>query len=323
MRAIQVQATGGIDQLQLVDLPLPEPGPDQVRIKVTAAGLNFIDVYHRTGLYPLPLPFTLGLEGAGTIDAVGPDVQGWQIGDRVATAAGSGTYAEYALVHTAKLVRVPATVELELAAAAMLQGMTAHYLTHSTYPLKAGDTLLLHAAAGGVGLLLVQIAKQIGARVIGTVSTEAKAALVRAAGADEVIRYTEADFVARVQELTAGRGVDVVYDSVGKSTYEGSLACLRPRGYMVFFGNASGPVPPIDPLALSRGGSLFLTRPTLAHHTATPEELAWRAGALFDWIGAGTVQVRIDRRYDLADAGKAHNALEGRETAGKVLLLPA
>jgi NADPH2:quinone reductase len=322
MRAIQVLETGDTDQLRLIEAPVPQPGPDQVRIKVTAAGLNFIDVYHRTGLYPLPLPFTLGLEGAGTIDAVGANVRDWQVGDRVATAAGSGTYAEYALVQPTKLVHVPDAVDLDQAAAVMLQGMTAHYLTHSTYPLKAGETLLLHAAAGGVGLLLVQIAKKIGARVIGTASTEAKAALAHAAGADEVIRYTEEDFVARVKQLTDGRGVDVVYDSVGKSTYEGSMASLRPRGYMVFFGNASGPVPPLDPLILSRNGSLFLTRPTLASYTATPEELAWRAGDLFSWIAAGELQVRIDRRYDLADAGAAHRALEGRETAGKVLIVP-
>ncbi|PDW00434.1 quinone oxidoreductase family protein [Candidatus Chloroploca asiatica] len=322
MRAIHVHATGGPEVLQLVDITPPEPGPGQVRVHVAAIGLNFIDTYHRTGLYKLPLPFTPGMEFAGTIDALGAGVTGWTVGDRVATASGSGGYAEYALAPVERLVAVPAEVALNQAAAVMLQGMTAHYLVTSTYPLKSGETCLVHAAAGGVGLLLVQMAKAIGARVIGTVSTEAKAALARGAGADEVIFYTSEPFPQRVRELTDGRGVDVVYDSVGATTWEGSLDSLRPRGMMVTFGNASGPVPPVSPLVLSSKGSLFLTRPTLAHYIATSEELAWRAGDIFAWIGSGKLNVRIDRSYPLADAAAAHRALEGRETTGKVLILP-
>jgi NADPH2:quinone reductase len=322
MQAVRVHETGGPEQLRFEDAPLPEPGQGQVRVKVTACGLNYIDTYHRTGLYPLPLPFTPGLEFAGTIDALGPGVSGWQFGDRVATASGIGGYAQFALAPADKLVRVPEGVTFDQAAALMLQGMTAHYLAHSTFPLKAGDTCLIHAAAGGVGLLLVQIAKRAGARVFGTVSTAEKAALAEAAGADVVIRYTEENFVERVRELTNLRGVDVVYDSVGASTWEGSLDCLRPRGMMVTFGNASGPVQPISPLLLSAKGSIFLTRPTLAHYIATPEDLAWRAGDLFNWVAAGELDVRIDRRFPLAEAADAHRALEGRQTAGKVLLIP-
>jgi NADPH2:quinone reductase len=308
--------------LRFEDVPLPEPAAGQVRVQVAACGLNYIDTYHRTGLYPLPLPFIPGLELAGTIEALGPDVSGWNVGDRVATASGIGGYAQFALVPADKLVRVPDGVELDLAAAIMLQGMTAHYLAYSTFPLKAGDTCLIHAAAGGVGLLLVQIAKRLGARVFGTVSTAEKAALASAAGADTVIRYTEENFVERVRELTDMRGVDVVYDSVGASTWEGSLNCLRPRGMMVTFGNASGPVQPISPLLLSAKGSIFLTRPTLAQYIATPEELAWRAGDLFNWVAQGALDVRVDQRYPLAEAADAHRALEGRATAGKVLLVP-
>jgi NADPH2:quinone reductase len=322
MQAVRVHETGGPEQLRFEDAPLPEPGQGQVRVKVIACGLNYIDTYHRTGLYPLPLPFTPGLEFAGTIDALGPGVSGWQFGDRVATASGIGGYAQFALAPADKLVRVPEGVTFDQAAALMLQGMTAHYLAHSTFPLKAGDTCLIHAAAGGVGLLLVQIAKRAGARVFGTVSTAEKAALAEAAGADVVIRYTEENFVERVRELTNLRGVDVVYDSVGASTWEGSLDCLRPRGMMVTFGNASGPVQPISPLLLSAKGSIFLTRPTLAHYIATPEDLAWRAGDLFNWVAAGELDVRIDRRFPLAEAADAHRALEGRQTAGKVLLIP-
>lgn len=322
MQAVRVHETGGPEQLRFEDAPLPEPGQGQVRVKVTACGLNYIDTYHRTGLYPLPLPFTPGLEFAGTIDALGPGVSGWQFGDRVATASGIGGYAQFALAPADKLVRVPEGVTFDQAAALMLQGMTAHYLAHSTFPLKAGDTCLIHAAAGGVGLLLVQIAKRAGARVFGTVSTAEKAALAEAAGADVVIRYTEENFVERVHELTNLRGVDVVYDSVGASTWEGSLDCLRPRGMMVTFGNASGPVQPISPLLLSAKGSIFLTRPTLAHYIASPEDLAWRAGDLFNWVAAGELDVRIDRRFPLAEAADAHRALEGRQTAGKVLLIP-
>lgn len=322
MRAIRVHETGGPEMLRYDEAPTPEPAPDQVRVKVAAVGLNYIDTYHRTGLYKMPLPFIPGGEFAGTIDAVGAEVQGWAVGDRVATASGSGGYAEYALAPAAKLVRVPENVELEQAAAVLLQGMTAHYLVTSTYPLKAGESCLVHAAAGGVGLLLVQIAKKIGATVYGTVSTEEKAALAREAGADEVIRYTEESFSQRVRELTGGRGVDVVYDSVGATTYEGSLDSLRPRGYFVSFGNSSGPVPPLAPLVLSSKGSLFMTRPTLGHYIATPEELAWRANDLFAWLADGSLKPRIDRSYPLEQAAEAHIALEGRQTAGKVLIIP-
>jgi NADPH2:quinone reductase len=322
MRAIRVHEIGGPEVLRFEEAPLPEPAPDQVRVKVAATGLNYIETYHRTGLYKLPLPFIPGAEFAGTIDAVGSEVQGWAVGERVATASGSGGYAEHGLAPAAKLVRVPEGVELKQAAAVILQGLTAHYLTHSTYPLKAGETAIVTAAAGGVGLLLVQIAKRLGARVFGLVSTEEKAALARDAGVDEVIMYTEVKFSQRARELTGGRGVDVVYDSVGKSTWEQTLDSLRPRGYAVFFGNASGPVPGIEPLALSTRGSLFMTRPTLAHYIATEEELAWRAGDLFSWIAAGELKVHIDREIPLADAAEAHRLLEGRQTTGKVLLIP-
>ncbi|NTV64268.1 MAG: quinone oxidoreductase [Oscillochloris sp.] len=322
MRAIRFHETGGPEVLRYEEVPLPEPGPGLVRVKVAATGLNYIETYHRSGLYPMPLPFTPGGEFAGTIDALGPDVSGWALGDRVATASGTGGYAEYALAPIDKLVAVPAGVDLNLAAAVMLQGMTAHYLVFSTFPLKAGDTCLVHAAAGGVGLLLVQLASRIGARVIGTAGSPAKAALARAAGADEVILYRDEDFAPRVRELTGGRGVDVVYDSVGKDTWEGSLDCLRPRGMLVSFGNSSGAVPAVSPLVLSAKGSLFLTRPTLWHYIATSEELAWRAGDLFGAIAAGALQVRVDRSFPMAEAAAAHRALQARETAGKVLLIP-
>jgi NADPH:quinone reductase len=322
MFAIRVHEVGGPEQLRYEEIDAPEPGSGYVRVSVSAAGLNYIDTYHRSGLYQMPLPFTPGLEIAGTIDAIGPDVTGWQVGDRVATATASGGYAQQALVPAEKLVRVPENVDLDLAAAVMLQGMTAHYLVYTTFPLKEGDTCLVHAAAGGVGLLLCQLASQLGARVIGTTSTEEKAALARKAGASEIIFYNNEDVPTRVKELTSGRGVDVVYDSVGASTWEGSINSLRPRGMMVSFGNASGPVPPVSPLVLSSKGSLFLTRPTLAHYTATSEELAWRAGDLFRMIGEGTLEVRVDKRYPLAEAEAAHRALQGRETTGKVLLIP-
>lgn len=322
MRAIRVYETGGPEVLRLEELPPPEPAADQVRVRVAAIGLNYIDTYFRTGLYKQPLPFTPGQEFAGTIDAIGSAVSGWAVGDRVATPSGIGGYAEYALAPAARLVRVPEDVEFDRAAAILVQGITAHYLAYSTYPLRNGESCLIHAAAGGVGLLLVQIAKRLGATVYGTVSTEEKAALARAAGADEVILYTQEQFSQRVRELTNGRGVDVVYDMVGKSTWEGSIDSLRPRGMLALVGNASGPVPPIDPLLLSAKGSLFLTRPTVASYIATPEELAWRAGDLFHWIAKGELDVRIDRRYPLAEAAAAHIALEGRQTAGKVLIMP-
>lgn len=322
MFAIRVHEVGGPEQLRYEEIPAPEPAAGQVRVRVAASGLNYIDTYHRSGLYKVALPFTLGIEIAGTIDALGSGVSGWQVGDQVASASAIGGYAEYALAPADKLVRVPAAVDLKLAAAVLLQGMTAHYLTHSTFPLKAGDTCLVHAAAGGVGLLLCQIAGKLGARVLGTVSTEEKANLARSAGAAEIIFYTREDVAARVRELTGGRGVDVVYDSVGQSTWEGSLNSLRPRGMLVLFGNASGPVPPLDPLLLSAKGSLFVTRPTLAFYIADEEELAWRAGDLFHWMEAGELAVRIDRTYPLAEAAAAHRALQGRETTGKVVLIP-
>jgi NADPH:quinone reductase len=322
MRAIQVHETGGPEVLRLVEVAPPEPGPGQVRVQVAAAGLNYIDTYHRTGLYKLDLPFTPGMEFAGTIAALGPGVSGWAVGERVATASGVGAYAEQALAPAARLVRLPEGVDLKLGAAVMLQGMTAHYLAYSTYPLKAGDTCVVTAAAGGVGLLLVQIARQLGARVIGLCGSDAKAALARDAGADEVIIYTREPFAPRVRELTDGRGADVIYDSVGASTFEASLDSLRPRGMLVSFGNASGPVPSVSPLVLSTKGSLFLTRPTLAHYTADEQELAWRAGDLFSWMARGDLAVRVDREFALEQAADAHRALEGRQTTGKVLIVP-
>lgn len=323
MHVIRVYETGGPETLRYEEAPIPDPAPDQVRVRVVATGLNFIEIYQRTGLYKVPLPFVPGSEFAGIVDAVGQEVQGWQVGDRVATAAGVGGYAEYALAPAAKLVRVPEGFDLKLTAAVMLQGITAHYLTHSAYPLKAGETCVITAAAGGVGLLLVQMAKRLGARVIGLVSTEAKAALAREAGADEVILYSQERFDERVRALTNGRGADVVYDSVGRSTWEQSLDSVRPRGYVVFFGNASGPVPPVDPLLLTAKGSLYITRPSIVHYTATVEELAWRAGDLFNWVTSGALRVRVDREFPLAQAAEAHRALEGRQTTGKVLLLPS
>ena len=319
MNAIRVRRPGGTEALELQEIPTPEPGRGQARVRVAYSGVNFIDVYHRTGAYPLPLPFTPGSEGAGVVEAVGPDA-GVAVGDRVAWALHPGSYAEQAIVDAWKLVPVPATMELATAAAAMLQGITAHYLTHSTFPIRPGDVALVHAAAGGVGLLLVQVARSRGARVLGTVSTEEKAALARGAGADEVILYTRDSFKEAARSATGGRGVDVVYDSVGKATFDDSIDSLRPRGYMVLFGQASGPVPPLDPAVLNQKGSLFLTRPSIAHHTATREELLGRAADLFAWISEGSLSMRVDRVLPLAEAGEAHRLLEGRATAGKLLL---
>jgi len=316
MKAVYVEQPGGPENLKYTDLPKPSPGPGQALVKIAATGVNFIDVYFRIGLYPAPPPVVLGNEGAGTVEAVGPDVTGVAPGDRVAYAMSRGSYAEYALVPAWQLVKIPAPVDFQTAAAAMLQGMTAHYLTHSTYPLKAGDSCLIHAAAGGVGLLLVQMAKMLGARVIGTVGNEEKAKQAHAAGADEVVIYTKEDFTAKA------KGMNVVYDSVGKSTFTQSLDCLRPRGMMVSFGNASGPAPDFAPLILSQKGSLFLTRPSLAHYTLTPEELAWRAGDVLNWIGHGKLKLHIHKVYPLADAAQAHRDLEGRQTTGKLLLTP-
>ena len=322
MKAIRVTSFGGPEVLRLEDVPIPAPGPGQVLVKVEAAGLNFIDVYHRTGLYANPLPFTPGPEGAGAVAALGPGVSGFRPGDRVAWASGLGSYAEQVLVPAAHLVLVPSGVDTRTAAALMLQGMTAHYLSESTYPLKASDTCLVHAAAGGVGLLLVQMAKRRGARVFGTVSTDEKAALARGAGADEVIRYTQQDFLAEVKRLTEGRGVQVVYDSVGQATFDKSLDCLAPRGMLVLFGQSSGPVPSFNPRLLAAKGSLFLTRPTLFHYVADRASLEARAGAVLGAAASGRLTVRIERTFPLAEAAEAHRTLEGRKTTGKVLLLP-
>src|SRR4030095_8298978 len=321
MKAVRVRKHGGADALVIDDIPTPEPKPGETRVKIEASGVNFIDIYHRTGLYPLQTPFTLGTEGAGVVDAVGDGVTEVKKGDRGAYAMIPGSYADYAIVPAAKLVPVPANIESKAAAALMLQGMTAHYLTHSTYALKHGDTALIHAAAGGVGLLLTQVAKMLGARVIGTVSTEAKAQLAKQAGVDDIILYTQQDFLAEVKKLTDGRGVEVVYDSVGATTFDKSLDCLRPRGHLVLFGQSSGPVPPFDPGKLAAQGSLFLTRPSLAHYTLTRAELLQRSGDLFDWIATGKLQLRIEKTLPLAQAAEAHRLLEGRKTTGKLVLI--
>jgi len=317
MKAVYVEKFGGPENLINGDIPQPQPGPGQALVKIAATGVNFIDVYFRIGLYPATPPVVLGSEGAGTVEAVGPDVTNVRVGERVAYAMARGSYAEYAVVPAWQLVKIPDSLDFQKAAAAMLQGMTAHYLTHSTYPLKSGDSCLIHAAAGGTGRLLVQMAKMRGARVTGTVGDEEKARQAKEAGADEVIIYTKEDFVAKVKGT-----MNVVYDSVGKSTFNQSLDCLRPRGMMVSFGNASGPVPDFAPLVLSQKGSLFLTRPSLAHYSSTPEELAWRANDLLNWISQGKLKLHIHKVYPLADAAQAHRDLEGRKTTGKLLLTP-
>lgn len=322
MRAIRVHAIGGPEVLQYEEVTIPEPQAGEVRVKIEAAGVNYIDTYQRSGLYQVPLPFTPGQEAAGVVDAVGAGVTEVKVGDRVAYAGALGAYAEYAIAPAWRVVRLPDEVSTQQAAAVMLQGMTAHYLACDTFPLKPGDTALVHAAAGGVGLLLTQIAKMRGARVIGTVSTQDKAALAKQMGADEVILYTETDFAVAVKQLTNGKGVDVVYDSVGKTTFDKSLNCLRPRGYLVLYGQSSGPVPPLDPQVLNAKGSLYLTRPMLAHYTATREELLRRANDLFEWLRAGKLHVRIDSTFPLAQAAEAHRTLQSRATKGKILLLP-
>ena len=322
MKAIQIYATGGPEVLKLAELPIPQPGPGQVLIRVEATGVNFIEVYFRKGVYKASLPLTPGSEAAGTVEELGPGVVGFKAGDAVASTSVLGSYAEYALVPAAQLVKIPEGLTMEQAAAAMLQGMTAHYLSHSTFPLKAGNTALVHAGAGGVGLLLTQIAAKLGARVITTVSTAAKAELSREAGASEAILYTEQDFETEVKHLTGGKGVDVVYDSVGKTTFDGSLNCLRPRGMLALFGASSGPVPPFDLIQLSGKGSLFVTRPTLWHYIATRAELEWRAGDVLGWAAKGELQLRTEHRYPLAEAGQAQTDLEGRKTTGKILLEP-
>jgi NADPH:quinone reductase len=322
MKAIQVKQPGGPEAMELVELPVPEPKASEAVVKLAASGVNFIDVYNREGRYKAPLPFVLGQEGAGVVSAVGSEVKSVKPGDHVAWTALLGSYAEYAAVPADRLVPVPSGVTDQQAAAAMLQGLTAHYLLYDTYPLKRGETALVHAAAGGVGLLLVQMAHNIGARVIATVSTEAKAELAREAGADEIILYTQEDFEAETRRLTSGSGVDVVYDSVGKTTFDKGLNILRPRGMMVLFGGSSGAVPPLDPLALTQKGSLFLTRPSLGHYIATREELLARSGAVFGMIAAGKLKLRIEHIYPLAEARRAHRELEGRKTTGKLLLIP-
>ncbi len=323
MKATKVHEHGGPEVLSYEDVPVPEPGPGQARVRLAASGVNFIDVYQRTGVYPMDLPFTLGLEGAGEVEAVGDGVEEISAGDYVAFAGVPGAYAEYVVAPAERLVPFNVTyVEARMAAAVMLQGMTAHYLTHSTFPVQEGQSVLVHAAAGGVGLLLCQLAKMRGATVIGTAGTEEKAKLAKGAGADEVILYTEQDFVEETKRITGGEGVHVVYDSVGKDTFDGGLDSLRPRGYMVLFGGSSGQVPPIDLQILNQKGSLFVTRPKLAEYTATREELLWRAESLFTWIGQNNLDVRIGGTYKLSEADQAHRDLEGRKTTGKLILIP-
>lgn len=322
MKAVRIHEHGGPEVLRYEDVPVPEPGPGEARVRLAACGVNFVDIYQRLGQYRLSLPVTLGQEGAGMVDAIGPQVTDVRVGDHVAFANVMESYAEQIVAPAWRLVPVPSGLDDRVAAAAMLQGMTAHYLAHTTYHLKPGDTALVHAAAGGVGQLLVQMAKQRGARVIATVSTDEKAQIARSLGADDIILYTRADFEAEVKRLTAGRGLQVVYDSVGKDTFEKSVSCLALRGLMVLYGQSSGPVPPVDPQVLNTKGSLFLTRPTLHHHTHTREELLARAGDVLSWIRSGTLRLTIDREFPLAQAPDAHRYLQGRQTKGKVLLVP-
>ena len=322
MKAIRVHSPGGSEALRYEDVPQPAPGAGQVLVKVEAAGVNFVDVYQRTGLYKVALPFTLGQEAAGVVTAVGSGVSEVKVGDRVAYCHVMGAYAEYAVVPADRIVRLPEGVSTQQGAAAMLQGMTAYYLASATYPLKPGDVCLVHAAAGGVGLLLCQIAQLRGARVIGTVSTRAKATLAREAGAEDVILYTEQDFEVEVKRLTQGAGLQVVYDSVGKTTFDKGLNCLARRGLMVLYGQSSGAIASFDPLLLSQKGSLFLTRPKLGDYIATRAELLERAGEVLGWIKSGKLKLRIDHEFPLAQAAEAHRALEGRKTTGKVLLIP-
>ena len=327
MRAIQITHTGGAEVLQLRELPTPTPGAGEALIQIEACGVNFIDIYLREGRYASPLPFIPGQEAAGVVLALGPDTASVdaapvKVGDRVAWCGVPGTYAQFAVAPVARLIAVPDGVTTRQAAAAMLQGMTAHYLSHSTYAIQPNDAVLVHAGAGGVGLLLIQMAKRQGARVFATVSTDDKATLARAAGADEAILYTREDFAARVRELTNGAGLPVVYDSVGKTTFDGSLACLRPRGTLVLYGGSSGAVPPFDLIQLSTRGSLYVTRPSLKDYTATRQELLLRAGDVLRWVAEGSLKLRLEHSYPLADAAQAHRDLESRKTTGKVLLIP-
>ena len=322
MRAIRIHETGGPEVMQLETLADPAPGPGEVLVRMEAIGLNFIEVYFRKGMYQSPRPFTPGTEGAGTVMALGDGVDDISVGDRVASTNLLGSYAELARVRADRLVRIPDGVSTHDAAAAMLQGMTAHYLTTSTYPLKQGDRCLVHAAAGGVGLLLCQMAKRMGAFVIGTVSNAEKAALARGAGCDDVILYTERDFVSETLRITGGARVQVVYDSVGATTFLADMDVLAPRGMLALFGQSSGPVAPFDPAILNQKGSLFVTRPTLGHYIATRDELVWRAGEVLGWVRNGSLRLRIDREVPLAQVAEAHRALEGRRTTGKVLIVP-
>lgn len=322
MKAVRVKEYGGPEVMSYEDVDVPELGPNDVLVKIEAAGINYIDTYQRSGLYQIELPATLGLEAAGTVEAIGSEVSLFAVGDRVAYTSVPGAYAEYAAVPEAKLVAIPEGVSFNEGAAAMLQGCTAHYLSQSTYPIQNGDSCLIHAAAGGVGLILIQMAKMAGAFVIGTCSTEEKAELARAAGADEVILYSEKDFLPEVKRITDGRGVNVVYDSVGKATFDRSIDCLQPLGYMVLYGNASGPVTEFNPATLGPKGSLFLTRPTLFAYTADRESLVWRSSDVFNWINEGKLKLRIEHFFPLSDVQDAHRALEGRKTTGKVILTP-
>ncbi len=322
MLAVRIHETGGVEAMRVNAVAVPTPGAGEVRLRVEAAGVNFIDTYQRSGLYAVTLPHTLGLEAAGIVMAVGAGVAEFSVGDRVASARVVGAYAGEALAPAAHTVKLPAGITTQTAGALMLQGMTAHYLAGATFPVQAGDTALVHAGAGGVGLLLTQIAKLRGARVLATVGTEEKAVLAREAGADAVCIYTRENFVEAVRVFTGGRGVDVAYDAIGKDTFDGTLASLRPRGMFVSYGNSSGPVAPFAPLVLAQKGSLFFTRPTLAHYTLTTAELQARAGELFGWVATGALKVRIGATYPLAQAAEAHRALEGRQTTGKVLLVP-
>jgi NADPH2:quinone reductase len=322
MRAIQIAHTGGAEVLQLRELPTPAPGPGEALVRIEACGVNFIDIYLREGRYPSLLPFIPGQEAAGVVTVLGPGVTGVKIGDRVAWCGVPGTYAEFAIAPVARLIAIPDGVTTRQAAAAMLQGMTAHYLAYSAYAIQPKDAILIHAGAGGVGLLLIQMAKRLGARVFATVSTDEKAALARAAGADEAILYTREDFAAKVRELTNGAGLPVVYDSVGKTTFDGSLACLRPRGTLVLYGGSSGAVPPFDLIQLSTRGSLYVTRPTLKDYTATREELVQRANDVLGWVADGSLKLRLEHSYPLAEAAQAHRDLESRKTTGKLLLIP-
>ena len=322
MKALVVPRHGGAEVLTQVELPVPQPKANEIVVKISAIGINFIDIYYREGRYPATLPFVDGMEAAGIVHAIGSDVKGWRAGDPVGYTGILGAYAEYTAIPADRGVRIPKGISEQQAAAALLQGMTAHYLVHSTYPLKKGETALIHAAAGGVGLLLVQMAKRIGARVIGTVGTDEKAKLAHQAGADDVIVYTRQDFETETKRLTDGKGVHVIYDGVGKSTFDKDLNLLRPRGYLALFGAASGPVPAFDPILLSQKGSIFLTRPTLGHHIATREELEQRSREVFEAIASGKLKLRIEHIYKLGDAAQAQRDLEGRKTTGKLLLVP-